>query len=239
MGGVRDGLCRHGRKIRQRRAEGGCLAALDGFQRQTLSHFGKSAAGAEALKGACLEEADRTVRRQTHMPDLACRIAGSGVQTPIENQPRTHAGAEGQKDHVPRPLARTEAPFRKSAGVGIVAKGGGKPQPGGEHIRDGNVHPAGQVGRLPDDAARGVHGTAAADADGADSLPLPRGGLRHGGGGIQYPGDGGGAVAGVKARFLQYMSLAVAAHDRAFRAADINAEIVFCVHACASPFAAG
>ncbi len=131
-------------------AIGGGIPGLKPLQSPEPTQLSEAAAATKALEGPGLAVSHRSQGRQAHMPSLPGHAAGAAVKLAVEDQPRSQAGAKGEKDHVPAALPRAEGKFRQGAGIRIVAQTDRSPQFLGEQGANGNAIPARQVWRGED-----------------------------------------------------------------------------------------
>ena len=92
------------------------------------------------------------------------------IQLAIQDQSRPKACSKGHEYHIPGAFAGTEKPFCKGAGIRIVVDCRRYSEFFGEYPYDGDIVPAGKIRRRHYHTGPAVQGTAAADADGADTF---------------------------------------------------------------------
>ena len=110
-------------------------------------------------------------------------VRGAPVELPVEDQPRSKAGSEGEEEQVPGGLVfpRAEVILGQGACIGIIFEVNGRPGKGrAEEVHDGDVAPAREVGRLLDQAGFPVHRRTAGDADSLWTRAASRRGLPAG-----------------------------------------------------------
>ena len=163
------------------------------------------------------------------MPDLTRVVIGAGVELPVQDKTGAHARAESQENHVAAAAPGTILPFRERTRVRVILQGGANARRLLYQFDNGNVVPAGEVGRRLHDTRPAVQGTAARDADslGIGPVQAVAGGHR-----LHFrkdAADGLVHVRGFKADLVRNLQLSVrinAIDDGTLRTADIDTQEV-------------
>ncbi|BAF60914.1 hypothetical protein PTH_2733 [Pelotomaculum thermopropionicum SI] len=127
---------------------------------------GNGRAGGHRLQAAPVAAtADRSVRQDGHVADLAGTVRRAAVKLPVQDQAAAHACADGDVNHIAAAPAGPENMLAKGGQVGIVIQQNRQGKPFLQDLPDGNVIPA-QVGGKMNDSPGRVQGARCAKGQG-------------------------------------------------------------------------
>ena len=190
---------------------------------------------AESLERSRFSIAFRTGRTQADMTEFTRHPGRSFVKASIQDDASAETGTHREEDHIAAAASRAVFPFRERAGVCIVHQECGDPELPAYHVRDRNAVPARQIRGRENNAFLGIERAPAADSGGKEF------GSGDPGIGEQFSRMGNKIIPGFresaggrKFDFFAWNAIRSADDDGAFRAADVESEIMSFCHD--SPF---
>ncbi len=135
----------------------------------------------ERLEAAAIAAAAwRPVGDDRLMAELACGALVAEVETPIEDQPSAHPGAERDPQHRGRAAARAQAVLGEREGARVIDQVARRLDRTRHRVGDLHSVPIpGNVGYEPGDACGGVEDTGHADPDRLDAVDVAENGSCH------------------------------------------------------------